>query len=100
MCFFQTYVQVLLRVLYNMKTINKELNNNNKEKKHLQKKMPYNEKWTEKMDKKIPSTSDEKKMEMVIFSSYLVAKSLCTKFICSKYFIPEAICVAMYIKQP
>lgn len=34
------------------------------------------------------------------FFTYLVAKSLCTKFICSKYFIPEAICVAMYIKQP
>lgn len=36
----------------------------------------------------------------VLFFAYLVAKSLCTKFICSKYFIPEAICVAMYIKQP
>lgn len=36
----------------------------------------------------------------LLFFAYLVAKSLCTKFICSKYFIPEAICVAMYIKQP
>lgn len=37
---------------------------------------------------------------VIVIFSYLVAKSLCTKFICSKYFIPEAICVAMYIKQP
>lgn len=31
---------------------------------------------------------------------HLVAKSLCTYPIDSRYFIPEAICVAIYIRQP
>lgn len=34
------------------------------------------------------------------FKTYLAPKSLCTTFLCSKYLIPEAICVAMNIKQP
>lgn len=33
-------------------------------------------------------------------STYLVARSWCTKSISSRYFMPEAICVAMYNRVP
>lgn len=39
-------------------------------------------------------------MEFEGDKTYRAARSLCTTFIDSKYFIPDAICVAIYIKQP
>jgi hypothetical protein len=42
----------------------------------------------------------KKKKLTVSYETHLAAKSLCTTFLDSRYLIPEAICVAMKIRQP